>query len=199
MVDRARTEPGRSPRKTDRIVVVGTTGAGKTTLAREIARALDARHVEFDAYRHGRNWTETPDEVFRERLRCALKGHTWVGDGNYRIARSAVWPRATLLVWVDYPLCVVMWRLFRRTVSRGVFRLELWNGNREKLWRQFLTRDSLFLWALRTHGRHRQEIPRDLEQPEFSHLGLVRLRSPKATKEWLGTLSCGRRGAGGEG
>lgn len=92
-----------APGSLDRVVVVGTTGSGKTDLAREAARALGVPHVEFDAYRHGPGWSETPDDVFRERLRDALAGGSWVGDGNYRVARSVVWPRATLLVWLDYP------------------------------------------------------------------------------------------------
>ena len=72
----------------DRIVVLGTSGEGKTTLAKEIARILGITHVEFDAYRHGPNWTETPDDIFREQLRTALKGDTWVSDGNYSVARE---------------------------------------------------------------------------------------------------------------
>ena len=59
---------------------------------------------------------ETPDDLFRERLREALKGDTWVADGNYSAAREVVWPRATTMVWLDYPIHLVMSRLFRRTV-----------------------------------------------------------------------------------
>ena len=174
------------------MVVVGTSGAGKTTVAREIASALGMPHVEFDAYRHGPNWTSNPDEEFRERLRQALQGDTWVADGNYSMVRGVVWPKATMLVWLDYPIYVVMWRLFWRTMHRWVFRKELWNGNREKLWWQFFSRRSLFLWALQTHWRRRRTIPSALSLPEHAHLHLVHLRSPKSTREWLKTLTSQR-------
>ena len=188
-----------APGGLDRVVVVGTTGSGKTALAREVARALDVPHVEFDAYRHGPDWSETPDDVFRERLRDALAGGSWVGDGNYRVARSVVWPRATLLLWLDYPLRVVLWRLCRRIVRRAVGRGELWHGNRESIRQQLLSRESLLLRALGSHRRHRREIPRELERGEHRHLTLVRLRTPREAAAWLDGLPGGSRGAAGGG
>ena len=171
-----------------RLVVVGTSGAGKTTIARQIASLLGVPHVELDAYRHGPSWTETPDDLFRERLSEALRGDTWVADGNYTVAREVVWPRATTVVWLDYSIHVVMWRLFRRTVRRGVGREELWNDNKEDLWRHLVTRDSLFLWALKTHWRRRKTMPVAFAQPEHAHLDVVHLRSPRVTREWTKTL-----------
>ena len=175
-------------RSTDRVVLIGTTGAGKTTMATRIARALNMPHIEFDALRHGPNWTETPDDVFRKRLRLELQGDSWVGDGNYSLARDIVWPKATMLVWLDYPIRVVLWRLFWRTLRRGILREQLWHGNTEGLRRQFLSRQSLFLWALQTHWRRRRTIPPALAHPDYTNLHLVRLCSPQEAREWLLTL-----------
>lgn len=189
MADHQGPETDGSVRKTDRIVVIGTTGAGKTTMADKIALALDVPHIEFDGIRHGPDWTETPDDVFRERLELELRGDRWVGDGNYSLARDVVWPKATTLVWLDYPIQVVMWRLFRRTIRRAVLRQELWHGNRERIWWHFFSRRSLFLWALRTHWRRRRTVPPALVRPEHLHLDLVHLRSPKAAQDWFLTLT----------
>ncbi len=168
-----------------RIVVIGTSGSGKTTLAKQLANRFNRPHVEFDALRHGPNWVETPDDTFRELLADALSGESWVADGNYSIARDVVWPRATTLLWLDYPFGLIIWRLLYRTLRRSILREELWNGNREKLWWHFVTKDSLFLWAFQTHWRRRKTFLDAFIQPEHSHLKVLRMRSPGATKKWL--------------
>ena len=173
----------------NRIAVIGTAGAGKTVLAKRIAEQLALPHVELDAYRHGPDWTETPDDVFKEQISQALRDDAWIADGNYTFAREVVWPRAQMVVWLDYPITIVMWRLFWRTLKRSILREELWNGNREKLWRHVLSRQSLFLWALQTHWLRRRTIPAALGLPKHSHIRLVHLRSPGDAERWLTTLA----------
>lgn len=168
-----------------RIAVVGTTGSGKTTLARQLARSLALKHVEIDALHWGPQWTPAPDDLFRQRVRDVLQGECWVTDGNYRKARDIIWPRAQTIIWLDYPLIVILWRLFWRAIRRTVRQELLWGTNRETWRKQFLSRESLFLWALQTHKRHRQEYPTFFAQPEYAHLHVVHLRSVRKTKKWL--------------
>jgi hypothetical protein len=115
----------------------------------------------------------------------ALSGDTWVVDGNYSRVREVVWSRAEGVVWLDYTLAVIMRRLVRRTIRRSVERQELWNGNRERLIEHVVSRDSLFLWALRTYWRRKREYPAMLSRPEHAHLRVVRLHAPSAADEWL--------------
>ena len=182
-----------------RIVVVGTTGSGKTTVARRLAQLLGVAHVELDALNWQPGWVDLnvhDSPEFRRRVEAAvLASEAWVVDGNYRRARDVVWPRAMAVVWLDYPLWLIMWRLFRRTVRRAWTREELWNGNREKLRTHFLSRDSLFLWALQSHSRTRREYPVLLTQPEHAHLWVFRHRSPRETEHWLRRFEAGVRDA----
>ena len=172
-----------------RIVVLGTTGSGKTTLAAELAHRLALRHVELDALYWRPEWTPPQAVEFRDAVRKALRIEGWVVDGNYSKVRPVVWPKADTLVWLDYSLSRILWQLWRRTWRRWAERELLWGTNRERLWHQFLTRDSLFLWALQTYRRRRREYPRLLSQPNYGHLALVRLRSPLQTTRWLAQVA----------
>ena len=172
-----------------RVVVLGLSGSGKTTMAAALGRALGAPLIELDALFWEPNWTQAPREVFRERLAGAIAGDAWVVDGNYSLGRDLVWPRATAFVWLDYPLPFVMARLFRRTVWRGVAGVELWSGNRERLWEQFFTRKSLFIWIIQQRPKHKREYPLIPTMPEAAGARFIRLRSARAAARWLAGLA----------
>jgi adenylate kinase family enzyme len=171
-----------------RVAVVGTSGSGKTTLARRVSERLGLPHVELDALHWEPNWTPTEPEVFCARTAQALSGPAWVTDGNYGKVRGIVWSRADTVVWLDFPLPVIMGRMMWRTVRRLVCREELWNQNRENLAGAFLSRDSIILWALRTYRRRRREYPVLLGMPEHAHLEVVHLHSPREARRWLASL-----------
>jgi len=171
--------------KPRRIVVVGTSGSGKTTMARRLADGLGVPHVELDSLHWGPGWTPSPTEEFRRQTARALAGEAWTVDGNYSKVRDVVWSRADTLVWLDYALPVVLWRVVSRTNLRIVKREELWHGNRESFRTSFLSRDSIILWALTTYRRRHSEYPILFGRPEYSHLRVVRLRSVRQARRWL--------------
>jgi adenylate kinase family enzyme len=170
-----------------RISVVGTIGSGKTTFARKTSKLLDAPHIELDALNWEPNWVEAPKDLFRERVKKSLQGDSWVADGNYHQVRDIVWSHADTVVWLDYPFRTIIARLTRRTLRRIRTHEKLWNGNREHI-RGLFTRDSVFLWAIRTYRRRRRQYPILLSKPEYRHLKVVRLRSPREATEFLSTL-----------
>ena len=171
-----------------RISVVGTLGSGKTTFARKAASIIKARQIELDGLHWEPNWVEAPNDLFRERVRHSLQGDSWIVDGNYHQVRDIVWSRANTVIWLDYPFKIIMGRLAKRTLRRILTREKLWNGNQEHF-RNLLTKDSVFLWAIKTYRRRRRQYPELLVKPENSHLTVVRLRSPKEASRFLSALT----------
>lgn len=171
-----------------RILVVGTTGSGKTTTARRLAKRLQLRHVELDEVFWKPGWTETPDEEFLPAVEMATRGDRWIVDGNYSRTRPIVWPRADTLIWLDFGFLRVFRQLLVRTVRRSVRREVLWGGCRETLAKQFISRDSILWWCVKTHWRRRRNYPAVLAQPDHAHLTIYRFRSPAEMGRWLGRL-----------
>lgn len=168
-----------------RIVVVGTSGAGKTTLARRIAALFELPHIELDAINWQPGWrdlTRHDPEEFVRRVEKATEAEGWVVDGNYGPVRDKVWRRATHLVWLDYERPVIMLRVISRTFLRALLRTELWAGNRER-WRHLLRASHPIRWAWNTWDRRRRETAERLARPECAHLTVLRLRRPGEV-EW---------------
>ena len=176
-----------------RIHVIGTSGSGKTTLARHLAALLGVPHVELDAFQWQSDWTPLDKGVFRERLAEALSADGWVVDGNYFAYRDLTHARADTIIWLDYPLPLVLWRVSVRTARRIIARTELWNGNHERL-RSVFSRDSIILWALTSYGRNRRRYRHLLINPgpDVAYLQIIRLRSPRAAAIWLRGLAVAR-------
>jgi len=79
----------------------------------------------------------------------------------------------------------VMGRLLRRTVKRAVTREELWGtGNRETLSNAFLSRNSILLYALKTHGRNRERFAKECDAL-LTGLRVVRLRSQRDVERFV--------------
>ena len=169
-----------------RIVVTGTTGSGKTTLARATAAKLGLPYAEQDAWNHLPGWQEAPVQQFRVAVDVFTARAGWVMDGNYTKANDIGWARADTLIWLDYPGELVFWRLLRRTLRRGYTREKLWNGNREPLGMNLFSRQGILAWFFRTHWKRRRETP--LKLAAYPHLQVLRFRHPGEAERWLDKL-----------
>jgi len=170
-----------------RIALVGTTGSGKSKLAEKIAQRLNIPHYELDAIHWEPNWTEAPRDVTRQRVDAFTRCEAWVIDGNYAFCRDITWSRLQVVVWLDYPLHLILWRLWWRTWRRVIKKELLWGTNYERLWPQFFSKDSLFLWAVQTYKRRKRTYSALLSSPDYAHLKVFHFKSPHETEEWLRT------------
>ena len=175
-------------RAMERVVVVGTSCSGKTTLARQLAGVLGSPHVELDAIHWMAGWRERPVEDVRRIAVEAAAAERWVMDGNYSAVRDIVWGRATAVVWLNYPFRVVLWRALTRTTRRVVTQEELFSSNREGFRQSFLSRDSIILWAIASYWRVRREYRRILDGGDYPHLRVIELRGPAEAEALVSSL-----------
>ena len=180
--------PPRLPRKVTRLCVASPwwerRGQGKPRLPAPCPKGWACRTRELDSLHWQANWTPTETDVMREKVASVVGGDAWVIDGNYSAVQPIILARADTLVWLDYPLRVNFARLVKRTTRRIISREPLWNDCRETLAVTF-SRDSIFVWAWKTHAKNRAKYPRLAQSPECAHLEFVRLRSPKEADRWL--------------
>jgi len=98
-----------------RILVIGSPGAGKSTLASRLAERLGLPLIHLDREYFGPGWATPTKPEWRDRVRALAARPAWVMDGNYASTFDIRVPRATAIVWLDLPrwrcLLGVLWRV----------------------------------------------------------------------------------------
>jgi len=97
--------------------------------------------------------------------------------------------RADVLVWLDLPIPLVMWRLIRRTHVRNRDRIELWNRNVEPGWRESF--GYLIRPALTAAFRNRRTFPE-----RYAGVNMRRLRSDRDVREFAQSIQATARMSG---
>ena len=173
-----------------RISIVGTSGAGKTTLAANLAAELGIARIELDALNWEAGWrdlqTHDPQEFKRHTVE-ATATEAWVCDGNYAMVRPIVLARATHLIWLDYERPVIMWRVITRSFARALDQRELFGGNHESFW-MWLDKEHPIRWAWDTFHLRRKEYEALLAEPANAHLKVLRLRQTQDTRDVVSKL-----------
>jgi adenylate kinase family enzyme len=172
----------------DRILVYGVTGSGKTALAARVAERTGLPWHALDDLTWEPGWVAVPPDEQRRRVEAVCAGEQWVLDTAYSQWIDIVFARVELVVGLDYPRCLSLGRLIRRSLLRVVDRRAVCNGNTESF-RQLFSRDSIVAWHFRSFARKRARIR--AWAADESGPAVVHLTSPRETRRWLATLSRG--------
>lgn len=101
----------------ERVAVVGSGGAGKSALARQIGAITGLPVIHLDHHYWAPGWVPTPNDVWVDRQRALLDGPCWVVDGNYGGTLELRASVADTIVFLDLPRRVCLSRAMRRVRS----------------------------------------------------------------------------------
>jgi adenylate kinase family enzyme len=107
-----------------RVMVIGCSGAGKTTFARALAEATGLPLVSIDRIHWQPGWREPEPEWFRARMIEEAEKPAWIMDGNFfgQGAGRLRLDRADVVYWFDLPTAVCLVGVLTR-ITRGYGRV----------------------------------------------------------------------------
>jgi adenylate kinase family enzyme len=172
-----------------RVLVVGSGGAGKSTLAATMAERLAVPLVRLDALYWHAGWVPTPHDEWTALVREVSSADAWVMDGNYGGTLDLRLARCDSVVFLDLPRLVCVWGILARWVRyRGRSRPEMPAGCPERMTWEFIT------WVWTYPARRRGDILAKLNAVR-NNKQITVLTSRRAAREFAASLGA-ERGAG---
>ncbi|MEM8658010.1 MAG: AAA family ATPase [Pseudomonadota bacterium] len=176
----------------ERVMIVGAPGSGKSTLARAMGARLGLPVVHMDHIHWQAGWVER-SRAEKTRLVEAVHARAcWILEGGHSVTYPGRLARADVMVWLDVPIGLRIWRVLRRSwIYRGQNRPDLPEGCLEGFgWQtvEFLN------FIVTTRRRARARLMAIVADPP-PHLRVVRLRNLKEVRGFLEGLE-GERGQG---
>ncbi|MCL2300570.1 MAG: hypothetical protein FWC27_10555, partial [Firmicutes bacterium] len=157
-----------------RIAVIGSPGSGKSTLARQIAARTGHPLIHLDYHFWQPGWVMLPKDERRAMQEQWVQGERWIIDGNYNGTLELRFAAADLVICLDLPPLLCLWRVFRRHGKQRPD-MRVVEGGR-------FTRDALeFFWFILRFRR--DSLPKILAlHKKYPNVAFLRVRSAKEAK-----------------
>ncbi len=167
-----------------RIMVIGNSGAGKTELSIRIGEALALPVIDLDDEYWRAGWVEPPEEEWQADQRRLVEDERWVMAGNFGSTIHLRAARADLVVQLDLPRSLCIWRLLVRSFKIRVLR-QTWRLPRDCRggpdWEPLRDYPEFLLYTWRFP---RRSLPRAVERLRKAGVErLIVLRSKRAVRD----------------
>lgn len=159
--------------KMNKVLVIGSCGAGKSSLAKRLSEELNLPLTSLDQCYWLPEWTRPETEKWREKVKELVAEEKWVIEGNYQSTFDIRIPASNIIVWLDPNRFVCLWRVIKRRLLKN--RVDPLRRCREKV--EF----KLIKWVLWDYpGRGKRQIIDYLNS--YNDRRLVVLRSGSVQK-----------------
>lgn len=164
-------------------MIIGSGGAGKSTLARELGSILGLEVIHLDTLYWHPGWVETPKLEWQSIIQDLTLRESWIMDGNYSGTLDIRLAIADTVIFLDFPRMLCLWRVIKRSWQyAGQSRPDMASGCPERLTWEFLK----FVW---TYPITRlPNILNKLSQLPPNQQVII-LRKPEEVREFLQTIS----------
>lgn len=162
----------------ERVVVIGSGGAGKSTFARRLGHATGIPVIHLDSLFWKPNWVPTPREEWANTVAELVGRDRWIMDGNFGGTREMRVRASDTVILLDIPRLICIYRVIKRAITyRGKNRPDMAAGCNEKIDREFAG----WIWNFRKRSRGRILE----EMKEFPEKRFVILRSSREADRFL--------------
>ena len=162
-----------------RIALIGPGGAGKSTLARVLGERLGLPVFHLDGLYWQPGWVARPRAEWLRIQAEVVGGDRWIIDGNYSGSMDVRLAAADMVLFLDLPRGVCVWRaLCRAILGRGRSRPDMAPGCPERV-------DLKFLWWIWTYSARRRPALLQKLSGLPPNTRVLRLRSDRDVRDFL--------------
>ena len=159
-----------------RIMIIGSGGAGKSTLARQLGQ-LGIPVIHLDTLYWQPGWLPTPSADWISLQRKIIQNPCWIIDGNYGSTLDIRLEAADTIIFLDFEPGLCLWRVVQRYFRyRGKVRPDMATGCPERLTLEFLQ------WIWNFKQKKRPQVIRKLETYQSK---VIVLQNPAQVSDFL--------------
>jgi len=170
-----------------KIVVVGSSGCGKTTFARRLSQVTNIPHYEIDSMFWKPDWVMTKDDEFRSLVDNVTKHNEWIMDGNYRKVQDLTIGRADTVIWLNYTFLKVLHQVTFRTAERLISKEPLWHNNKESL-KMALSKDSIILYTITHYKSKKRWYNKLIRHSDCKGINWIQIKNTKDEQKFFNSF-----------